>query len=266
MPNLRQSYLLKSEYFELTRRDRRVLDYLEKSEASDTIEKAFQSRQLNESINETRLYSFLRENLNPQKPELLQYFDDEKSEDVVLLFIDITSFSRRIKGWSNLAIKKYLDEYYKVIIPMIYKYGGEIEKLMGDGVICLFGRPFLDLDSPKNVYRAEECAQAAIKHFHGTDKNVKVAIHKGVVTYYKVPGEHYGEYTMVGQPITDLYRLESVSTPNAINFYADSAYDHLGWRQSIFKEDEVIGKNIPIQNLQGVDYTERRYIKFPGFI
>lgn len=265
MPNLNQIYDLKKKYFKLDNLDKKVIDYLEKSEAKNVLKKAIATENLNETYRETRMFSFLNESLKV-KPDIIEYFDNSKEEDVALLFIDITSFSKTIQGYTNAQIKTYLDDYYEKIIPIIYEHGGEIEKLMGDGVICVFGKPFLDLPNPMYVYKAEKCAKEVIKTFYGTNKNVKVAIHKGKVNYYKVPGDHYGEYTIIGQPITDLYRLESVSKPNAINFYSNSSYDKLGWVRSVFKEDEVYCKNCNINPLQGVDYTQIRYIKFPDYI
>ena len=265
MPNLNQIYELKNKYFNLSSEDKRVKDYLEKSETRDTLIKAFEARNLNESLRETKMFSFINEDLKV-KPDIIKYFENSQEEDVALLFIDITSFSKTIQGFSNAQIKTYLDDYYDRIIPIIYKHGGEIEKLMGDGIIVVFGKPFLDLENPKYVYKAEECAEAVIKEFHGSNKNVKVAIHKGLINYYKVPGEHYGEYTIIGQPITDLYRLESVSKPNAINFYSSSSYDKLGWLFSIFDNTKVTCRGFEIDTLQGVDYTEIKYMKFPGII
>ena len=265
MPNLNQIYDLKNKYFELSNTDRKVKEYIEKSEARDVLIKAFESGRINENLSETRMFSFLKESLNV-KPGIIEYFDNSQEEDVALLFIDITSFSKTIQGYNNAEIKTYLDNYYDRIIPIIYEHGGEIEKLMGDGIIVVFGKPFLDLPNPQYVYKAENCAEAVIREFYGSDKNVKVAIHKGKINYYKVPGEHYGEYTIIGQPITDLYRLESISKPNAINFYSSSSYDKLGWTYSIFSQDKVYCRDLNINPLQGVNYTQIRYIKFPGLI
>lgn len=266
MPNLKQIYALKNEYFKLENRDRKTLDYIEKSETRDILNKAFESGRLDKSVRrDVKLFSFINEDLNPDKPDLIKYFDEAKEEDVALLFIDITSFSKTIASWSNTEIKNYLDDYYERIIPIIYKHGGEIEKLMGDGIICVFGKPFLLIEDPEYVYHAERCAEEVIKLFYGSDKNVKVAIHKGKVNYYKVPGDHYGEYTMIGQPITELYRLESVSTPNAINFYSYSSYDQLGWEYSKFDENIMICKYFNIDNLQGVNFKSVKYMKFPKY-
>ena len=266
MPNLKQVYELKEKFYNLGNKDRRILDYLEKTEAKDVLIKAFNTGRLNEDISERRMFSFINENLNPEKPELIKYFEEGREEDVALLFIDITSFSKTISGWSNGYIKNYLDDYYKRIIPIIYKNKGEIEKLMGDGIICVFGKPFLEVNSPEYVYHAERCAEEVIKEFHSSDKNVKVAIHKGSVTYYKVPGEEYGEYTMIGQPITELYRLESVSISNAINFFTGSTYDKLGWEKSIFSVNNLFFKELEIPDLQGVDFEKIKTLKFPNYL
>jgi len=264
MPNLNQIYSLKQKFFELNQADQRVKDYLEKSETRDVLQKAFDSGNLNENFIETKTFSFLTENLNLAKPDLIKYFEEGREEDVALLFIDITSFSKTISGWSNASIKRYLDNYYKRIIPIIYQNGGEIEKLMGDGIICVFGKPFLNVPKPEHVIKAETCAEEVIREFYGSDKNVKVAIHTGVVNYYKVPGKHYGEYTMIGQPITDLYRLESVSKSNAINFYDGSDYDFLGWDYSIFDTTKVFFREFESGALQGVDYVKVKYLRLKG--
>lgn len=271
MPNLKQIYGLKAEYSTLSRMDKDALNFIEKKEAGDTLRKAFDIQMLNENRSglreETRLYAFLSESLHLQTPALINFFESGREEEVALLYIDITSFSKTIQGWNSGQIKDYLDDYYERVIPIIYKNGGEIDKLMGDGIVCLFGEPFLS--SPTqfyNVYKAEECAEAVIKEFYRTDKNVKVAIHIGKVRYYKVPGEHYGEYTMIGQPVTDIYRLESISHNNAVNFYAQSLYDRLGWVHSIYEVADVTGHNFDIDpKLQGVDFTQMRTIQFPGY-
>ena len=273
MPNLSQIYSLKRRFYQLNKSDAKVQDYIEKQEAKDVFEKAFSSGRLNENLggrtdrlDEQRIFAFINENFNPAKPEIIKYFDESQEEKVTLLFIDITSFSKTIANWPTSKIKEYLDDYYKRIIPIIYNNGGEIEKLMGDGIICVFGKPFIDCESPQEVYHAEECAEMVIKEFYNSDKNVKVAIHQGEITYYKVPGDHYGEYTMIGQPITDLYRLESVSKSNAINFYGGSSYDGLGWTWSRFNEKIVSCRGFEIQGLQGVDFKKVKYMKFPSHL
>ncbi len=264
MPNLNQILKLKSHYYSLNDQEKDVTKFFESTVAKESIRKAFRPDMLNEAREE--FFSFnLNESFNVDKPDIIQYFENAQEQDVILLFIDITSFSKTIKGWANTSVRNFLDEYYKKIIPIIYEHGGEIEKLIGDGIIVVFGKPFLNVESPHNVYKAKKCAEAVIKEFHGTDKNVKVAIHKGEVNYYRVPGDHYGEYTMIGQAITDLYRLESVSVGNCINFFDTSTYDALGWKYSEFDLYRIYFREKNTPSLQGIDYNSIKCISFPGY-
>jgi class 3 adenylate cyclase len=181
-----------------------------------------------------------------------------------LLFIDIASFSKITEKYSNRVITNYLDNYYKIIFPIIYSYGGQIEKTMGDGIICVFGKPFMDVEWSEEFNQAELCAKEIIETFKGTNKEVKIALHSGEITYYKTPGKDYEEYTMIGKPLTELFRLESVSRTNAINFYKDSLYDGIrptnGLGISKINYKEVRGFVFDV-SLQGVDYEKVGYLK-----
>lgn len=144
------------------------------------------------------------------------------------LFIDITNFSTKTSKSSPEEITILLDNYYSHLFPIIYKHGGEIEKIMGDGIICIFGKPFLNVkDNVEKYNRAQSCARDIIVKFKDTNYSVKIALHNGEVMYYKTPTSLYEEYTMIGKVLTELYRLESISENNSINFFAGSYYDQL---------------------------------------
>ncbi len=257
MPNIRQLISLKEKYSQLGSQEKLVKDYVNKELISDVaIQKGFSF---------TQRTMFEHFDVSNATPFLIKYFESKPTEDVVLLFIDIVDFSIITENNDNEYISNYLDAYYRKVFPIIYRYGGEIEKLMGDGIICVFGKPFINVDWPEEFNKAELCAKALIQKFTGTNKEVKVALHSGEITYYKTPGTEYTEYTMIGKPITELYRLESVSVDNAINFYAGSVYDAIKPSHikllSVFDRDEVTIHGFPVE-LNGVDYTRVRYLKF----
>jgi len=257
MPNIRQLLAFKEKYDSLERSEIRARDFLNKGLIENiAIQKSF-------SFDKRLILDHL--DVSNAAPRLIQYFESKPTEDVVLLFIDIANFSRLTELKNNQFITSYLDNYYKDAFPIIYHFGGQIEKLMGDGIICLFGKPFINVDWTDEFNRAELCAKALIEKFKITNKAVKVALHSGNITYYKTPGTEYEEYTMIGKTITELFRLESVSKTNAINFYIDSIYD--GMRPSTnleiskIKSTEVKSYIFEIE-LQGVEYSRVRYLKF----
>ena len=257
MPNIRQLISLKEKYGALNSSEDRLKDFLNKGLIEDiAIQKSF-------SFDKRLIYEYF--DLSKSTPTLIEYFESKPTEEVVLLFIDIAKFSDLTSKKTNSFITGYLDNYYKAVFPIIYKYGGQIEKLMGDGIICLFGKPFIDVTWPKEFNQAELCGKELIQKFKGTNKEVKVALHSGEITYYKTPGTEYEEYTMIGKPITELFRLESISITNAINFFVDSTYDairpatRLGLSKIISTEVKSYSFDV---SLQGVEYLKVRYLKF----
>ncbi len=158
---------------------------------------------------------------------LITYFETQQSADVVLLFIDITDFSTKCARFFNSQLSNYLDDYYEKVISTIYYHGGEIEKIIGDGIICIFGQPFLSDAKDELFKRADMCSKDIIVELKESDKEVKIAMHDGVIMYYKNKTENYPEYTMIGKPLTELFRLESVAENNSVNFYYNSYYDNM---------------------------------------
>jgi class 3 adenylate cyclase len=91
------------------------------------------------------------------------YLKSEKTAYVVLLFIDIVSFSKKTNISNPKKLKKYLDEYYKKTIPLIHSYGGVVDKIIGDGIICLFGEPFLEGNLKDLLNKAQDCSHEILK-------------------------------------------------------------------------------------------------------
>jgi class 3 adenylate cyclase len=154
------------------------------------------------------------------------FFKSRKKVNAVLLFIDVTSFSLKFKSKTPEEVVDFLDNYYKRVFPIVAKHGGEIEKIIGDGIIVIFGPPFLEGTSTELHNQAENCAKEILQRLHQTDFESKIALHYGEIMYYQNTSDEYYEYTMVGNALTDLFRLESVSISNSINFFYAS-YFHL---------------------------------------
>lgn len=187
--------------------------------------KTLELKFLNESFNKS-LYdieaSFKFQNIDDH---IIPFFEKQQSADIILLFIDITDFSKKCSSLTNLALSQYLDNYYDIVIPMIYKHGGEVEKIIGDGIICVFGEPFLSKSKDQLLEKADQCAKDIIIELKGSDKEVKIALNDGMIMYYKNKTQNYPEYTMIGNPLTELFRLESVSINNSINYFYVNSYD-----------------------------------------
>lgn len=206
----------------------------------ESLRNKYNVRSLSNSKVNTRQIKALNENFNRPVQQIksffsiqgldshiIEYLEGQKNAEVILLFIDITDFSKKCENLSNNDLSLFLDDYYDKVIPIIYNHGGEIEKIIGDGIICLFGEPFLSGCKESLFEKADQCAKDIIIKLKGTTKEVKIALHDGKIMYYKNKSSDYSEYTMIGKPMTELFRLESVSENNSINFFHICSYDKM---------------------------------------
>lgn len=233
-----------------------------KSEVSrndiDNIVKSFSSTaQLNEALKKGM-------NINPN---IIDYLENQKEAHLVTIFIDICSFSTKVKDFNNKKLSVFLDNYYDTVIPIIYKHGGEVEKIIGDGIIAIFGQPFLSDNLSDLLDKADKCSKEILMKLEGTDSEVKIALHDGVIQYYKNKASKSTEYTIIGGVLTCLFRLESISVDNRLNYYCTSSYDNKFKDDSIYTYVGTIGvivwkrsREIEV-NLKGVAYKYVRNYK-----
>jgi len=223
---------------------------------------------LNESFSPDNFQKALSNSLAEMGQDFTRYFDHGLPADVAILFIDVCGFSVKYSHLEGEEIAEYFDRYYNEVIPLIYKYGGVVEKIIGDGIIALFGPPFLDESFDEVINSANKCAKAIIKKTIGSEFSSKVAFHAGTVNYFKNKTGLYYEFTMIGKPLTELFRLESIALDDCINYYGDSLISE--WYSPKFAN--LNGKNsgridwshnkTRIQNLKGVSYDHFYAVEF----
>ncbi len=257
MPNLKQLLALKAKYLDQTKAftiyDHQRIDELFEGFDPNRLKKGFNFAPLHHTRHFAHVTNF---------ESYVEFFETRRKVNAVLLFIDITSFSTRFTSKSDREIVDYLDTYYKKAIPIINKNGGEVEKIMGDGIICIFGPPFLNQPLGNLHAKAEQCAMDLIQSFKWTDYEVKVALHSGDIMYYKNDCDAYWEYAMIGNALTELFRLESVSHSNSINFFCNTYYDRylqlsnmdLKYRQWRLSAPKTV-------TLSGVSHTSMRNLE-----
>lgn len=225
---------------------------------------------LNEAFDPGRIEKSFNDSLVNLHPDYVTYFELGSPADVALVFIDVCGFSTKFSGLTGKEVSQYFDAYYNLVIPLIYEYNGEIDKIIGDGIIAVFGPPFSNESIGENIRKANKCAKAIIERTSNTRFESKIAFHSGTVNYFKNKTGLYNEFTMIGKPLTELFRLETISEDNCINYYKDTVVASYYEKNRQPKENLTPAKayipwklsNKPIQNLKGVDYTQLYYIKY----
>ena len=225
---------------------------------------------INEAIGSDKIEKAITNSLASMGPVYAGYFDLGLPAEVALLFIDVCSFSTRYGHLDGEEISEYFDKYYDIVIPIIYEHGGEIDKIIGDGIICIFGPPFLDNDLNQNIKKANDCAKALIEVTEGKEYSSKIAFHCGTINYFKNKTGLYKEFTMIGKPLTEIFRLESVSLDERINYYRDTLIRR--YYEEIFTKSSSGGSRAikikwthhdhELPPLKGVDFSSYHSIRY----
>lgn len=197
-----------------------------------------------------------------------EYFLRGTEINICLLFIDVCNFSTKFGNFSGKEVSDYFQGYYDIIMPIIFKYEGVIDKVIGDGIIAIFGKPFINKSPLECFPHADLCAKEILISTNNTRFSSKVAFHSGKIRYFKNTSG-YEEYTVIGKPITELFRLESISMDQSINYYNRSVvkiyYDDLTNSIEPFKEDHFhrwVEYYMPIQPPKGTDYHSLSYLQY----
>lgn len=135
-----------------------------------------------------------------------------------VVFSDISGFSARVADLEPKDIKEYLDDYYAAVIPIIYKHGGLIDQMIGDGIISVFSKD-LSPEVTGSVFDAGlSSAEEIVKHFAGDhDYSTKCALHKDRAVICQIGDENYQQATVIGSIMTIVHRVESVAVDEAVS-------------------------------------------------
>ncbi len=137
---------------------------------------------------------------------------------ICVLFSDIRDFTTRSEQTSPEEVIDLLNEYFTSMSDIIHRYGGTIDKFMGDGIMAFFGAP-QTLTCPED--HAWQAAAAMFTQLEELNLNLKtkqitaikigIGLHSGVAVVGHVGSQTRHNYTAVGDAVNLASRLESLS-------------------------------------------------------
>ena len=136
---------------------------------------------------------------------------------VTILFSDIRSFTSLSETMTPQDLVQLLNEYFTSMIDCIREeFGGTIDKLIGDAIMCFWNAPLTQEDHAvlacKSAVRQLEHLEEFNKH---QDENKKISIGLGINTgiskvgYMGSPG--HKSYTVMGDSVNLASRLEGTN-------------------------------------------------------
>jgi class 3 adenylate cyclase/tetratricopeptide (TPR) repeat protein len=106
----------------------------------------------------------------------------EERKVVSVLFCDLVGFTSRSERLDIEDVRGLLAPYYARLRAELERFGGTVEKFIGDAVMALFGAPFAHEDDPERAVRAALSIREAIAQANETEPGLDLHIRIGVTT------------------------------------------------------------------------------------
>jgi len=139
--------------------------------------------------------------------------------EATVFFSDIRNFTPLSEQSEPEEVVTLLNEYFTEMVGIVFKYGGTLDKFLGDGLMALFGVPFDVRDGPVRAVLCGLEMMQAVKGFnerHLKDWDIPplkigIGIATGPVVAGNIGSEERMEYTVIGDTVNFAARLEGLN-------------------------------------------------------
>ncbi len=173
------------------------------------------------------------------EPETGKHYLEKKS----ILISDLRGFTHFSEKYPALEVINFLNRYLNVMLPIIEKHHGKIDKLLGDSILAVF-----DFDDGR-VVNVLACAiemQNAMHSINAENRKLGldsiymgIGINTGEVALGHLGNDSHREFTVVGNEVNIASRVESFSMRGQV-LISDNTYDSC-------KDHILVGNSYEVQ-------------------
>jgi class 3 adenylate cyclase len=131
--------------------------------------------------------------------------------DVTVMFIDLEAFTTYAESADPADVVARLDRFFDIAITSIEKYGGHANKLLGDGVLAVFGAPVALDDHPRAAVETGLDIQRRIAECAPHELRCGVGINTGRVVMGSMGGGGKRDFTLIGDAVNVAARVEALT-------------------------------------------------------
>lgn len=130
---------------------------------------------------------------------------------VTILVVDIRGFTTFADRSTAREAVAYLNEFFGLVVPILEGHGGHANKLLGDGVLGVFGAPERLPDHADRALAAARDTLAAVESQFGERCRVGIGINSGLVLVGTIGGGGLAEYGVIGDPVNVAARIQDAT-------------------------------------------------------
>ncbi|MBR0873096.1 adenylate/guanylate cyclase domain-containing protein [Bradyrhizobium tropiciagri] len=176
-----------------------------------------------------RITNLFGQHVSPQVVERLMAEGASTSSDVrrvAVMFVDFRSFTSGARTRSPQEVVDRLDGAFAILVDILDRHGGIVNKFLGDGFLALFGAPLPNEDAPHQAVAAAREMLVANERLNATSGwplRMGIAVHVGEVVAGNIGSPRRKEYTVIGDTVNFAARLEALNKELGSQFLISSA-------------------------------------------
>jgi len=182
-----------------------------------------------------RITNLFGQHVSPQVVERLMAegaATESEVRRIAVMFVDFRSFTAGASTRSPREVVDRLDGAFAVLVDILDRHGGIVNKFLGDGFLALFGAPLEAHDAAQHaVAAAREMLDANERVNKATSwpLRIGIGIHVGEVVAGNIGSPRRKEYTVIGDTVNFAARLEALNKEFHSQFLiSDAVHDALG--------------------------------------
>ena len=133
---------------------------------------------------------------------------------VTVMFADLSGFTALSEKLDPEHVRSLMNDCFNALVPVVEKYGGVVDKFVGDAIMALFGAPVARENDAERALRAALEMMDALAVFnahHDTDLGMHIGINTGLVIAGGIGSEGRQQYSVMGDTVNLAARLEDAS-------------------------------------------------------
>ncbi len=158
-----------------------------------------------------------------------QLVDDEKTQlltqskecEITVLFSDIRGFTTLSENNTAPEIVSLLNQYFSLQVETVFKYGGTLDKFIGDAIMAFWGAPLEDPQHASNAFKAAIEMTENLQKFKQSlptefqDFDVGIGLHSGNAVVGMIGSKQRIDYTAIGDTVNLTSRIEGLTKDRA---------------------------------------------------
>jgi len=164
-----------------------------------------------------RVTNLFGQHVSPQVVERLMAAGTGAGGDVrrvAVMFVDFRGFTAGAQSRTPQEVVDRLDGAFAVLVDILDREGGIVNKFLGDGFLALFGAP---LEASDAAHRAVAAGREMLTAMHRINAEtswplrIGIGIHFGEVVAGNIGSPRRKEYTVIGDTVNFASRLEALN-------------------------------------------------------